>query len=181
MEPGEVGLRIQTETIIVMVNKGGLLMPKSKNPLKPWASLVIGLLCILLLVGFIVSITSCSFPFLQVINPTFTVQVQTLDDIISVKIPVELPDFVTEGQCCNFEISEKFYGIKYRGLIKDTDGRLIDYYILVIKRGKPSKPIALRAVQMPNDKFWIYIKEEPVPATQDQVKEKIEGLIGRKI
>jgi len=123
----------------------------------------------------------CSLPFLQIVNPTYTVQLQTLDDIIAIKIPAELPDFVTGGICCNFEVGGGYYGIRFRGVIRDANGRLIDYYILVIKRGKPSKPVALRAVQMPTDRFWVYVKGEPIPSTQDQMREKIEGLIGKKI
>ena len=149
-----------------------------RSPLTRLAWGIIGFLVVVIL-G--ICLCRCSLPFLQVANPTYTVQLLTLDGAISVKIPAELPDFVTEGTCCNFKISEKLYGMKFRGIIKDTHGRLIDYYILVIKRGKPSKVIALRAVQMPTDKFWIYVKGEPVPASMDQVKEKIEDLTGKKI
>lgn len=133
------------------------------------------------IIAVTISLSGCSFPFLQAINPTYTVQLPTLDGTISVKIPAELPDFVTGGVCCKFKISENIYGIKFQGVIKDTDDRLIDYYILVIKRGKPSKPLALRAVQTPTDRFWVYIKGEPVPASMDQVKEKIDDLTGRKV
>lgn len=144
-------------------------------------NLALAILAGLVLIIFAICLFGCSFPFLQAINPTYTVQLPTLDGTISVKIPAELPDFVTGSVCCKFKISESIYGIKFRGVIKDTDGRLIDYYILVIKRGKPSKPLALRAVQMPTDRFWIYIKGEPVPASMDQVKEKIDDLTGRKV
>lgn len=160
-------------------------MPKKKNPLTPWASWAAILVIIFVIVAVVSIISSCSSPILQVVkeivNPTFTAQIHTPKGPIDVKIPAELPDFVTGGKCCHFEVSKDFYGIKFRGVTKDSHGRLIDYYILVVKRGKPGKVIALRAVQMDTDRFWWYIKGEPVPSSQDQVRERIEGLIGRKI
>lgn len=153
-------------------------MPKRKNPLTLWASWVIGLLCILLLVGFIVSITSCSF--LQVVNPTYTAQIQTPQGPIDVQIPNELPDFVTGQQGLIYPVAGNICVLMYSGVTPNSEGRIIDRYEFVVKCDA-HKILALRATTMDTERFWIYIEGIPIPSSHKQVKEKIEGLIGRKI
>jgi len=159
-------------------------MSKIRNPLTLWATWLFSVVFILLLIAFMVAFSSCSSPFLktitQAVNPTYTMQFMTLDGIATVKIPVELPDFITGGSCCLFEIADNIYGIKFKGVKKNQEGYITDYYILVMKREKPPKAIALRAVQMDTDRYWVYIKGIPIPASMDQVMEKIDWLIGEE-
>jgi len=155
-------------------------MAKSKNPLTVWATWAFTLLFIVLFVAFMVVITSCSFPFLQAVNPTFTAQIQRPQGAVSVQIPAELPDFVTGKRYHGFTVGQNICMLSFQGVTVDSQGRYVDHYDFIVLCNR-LRIIALRATELDVERFWIYVEGIPIPASHNQVKEKIEGLIGRKL
>jgi len=155
-------------------------MRKTRNPLTLWATWLFSVVFILLLIAFMVALSSCSFPFLQAINPTFTVQIQTSQGPVDIQIPAELPDFVTGKRFRGYTVGRNICMLSFQGVTLDSQGRYIDHYDFIVKCDK-TRVIGLRATTMDTERFWIYIEGIPIPASHDQLKEKIEGLIGKKI
>lgn len=159
-------------------------MAKIKNPFTLWASWLFGIIFIILIIAFMVGTSSCSLPFLktvqEIVNPTFTAQIQTPAGPLAIEIPAELPDFVTGKVGAAFPVAGNVCLLMYSGVTTNSEGRIIDRYEFVIKCDE-HKIYALRATMIDTDRFWIYIEGVPIPASYDQVKEKIEGLIGREL
>lgn len=127
---------------------------------------------------------ACSSPFLktvqEVVNPTITAQLQMPKGLINIKLPAVLPDFVTAGSFREFPVAGSIYGLKFKGVTVNQHEQIIDYYVLVLKRGSPDEPIALRAIKMGTERFWLYVKGIPVPASRDKIKEKVDWFIGKE-
>lgn len=147
----------------------------------PLGWLALGIL-IAIMVG--ICFLACSSPFVKtvqtIVNPTFTAQIQTPQGPIAIQIPAELPDFVTGKIGAAFPGVGNICVLMYSGVTTNSEGRIIDRYEFIIKCNAP-KILALRATTMDTDRFWIYIEGIPIPASHDQVKERIEGLIGKGI
>lgn len=122
---------------------------------------------------------ACSFPFLQAVNPTFTTQMYSPQGSIDVQIPSELSDFVTKKTGFTIPLAGNICLLQFPGVRTDPEGRIIDHYEFIIKCDT-YKILALKATVMDTEKYWIYVEGTPIPATHDQLKDKIETLRGGK-